>query len=367
MFKAARAIVKEIVDSDDAAQHLIVTIDGQDARAVSYRAFTRELEPGDAVLVNTTAVALGLGTGGCHFVIAPLERAEGALREGPGHIMKLRYTPHQHAVMSVEEEGSPHRAAIEGFAGLDGFPVVVASLHSQVAPVAIVLRALCGVQCRLAYIMTDTAALALPFSRSVAELRRRRLLDTTITCGQAFGGEHEAVNVYTALIAAREALGADVAIVAQGPGNVGAGTRYGFGGIAQGEIVNAVGILGGTAIAVLRLSFAESRERHRGVSHHSLTALGKVALMPAIIPIPAMANERERSVMAQLEGAAIPGDRHSVLTVDTSAAQAALAAHPDLLRSMGRSYDDDPEFFLAAAAAGVVATDRVKNQQGGIR
>ena len=58
--------------------------------------------------------------------------------------------------------------------------------------------------------------------------------------GQAFGGDLEAVTLHTGLLAARHVLGADVAVVAQGPGNLGTGTRWGFSGVAAGEAVNAV-------------------------------------------------------------------------------------------------------------------------------
>ena len=279
--------MKEIVGAGPGTQELMVSIGGCEAWAVNYLAFGRELQAGEEILVNTTAAELGLGSGGCHFVIAPLAIPPGGIaNEGPGHIVKLRYTPCQHAVPALEEEGSPYRAAIDGFTDLAGFPVVIGMLHSHVAPAAIALKALLGPDSRLGYVMTDAAGLGLGFSRAIPELRARGLIDFTITCGQAFGGDHEAVNVYTALIAVRRALGADAAIVAQGPGNVGTGTAYGFGCIEQGETVNAVGILGGKPIAVLRISFRESRERHRGVSHHSLTAIGKVALAPAMIPIP---------------------------------------------------------------------------------
>src|SRR6266536_1986937 len=46
---------------------------------------------GDRIVVNTTAVELGLGTGGWHVVHWNLERESWAER-GPGHIIKGRYT-----------------------------------------------------------------------------------------------------------------------------------------------------------------------------------------------------------------------------------------------------------------------------------
>ena len=80
--------------------------------------------------------------------------------------------------------------------------------------------------------------------------------------------------MHTGLLAARHVLGADLAVVAQGPGNLGTGTRWGFSGVAAGEAVNAVAALGGRPVASLRVSGADPRERHRGISHHSLTAYG---------------------------------------------------------------------------------------------
>ena len=82
--------------------------------------------------------------------------------------------------------------------------------------------------------------------------------------------------MHSALLAARHVVDADIAVVAQGPGNLGTGTRWGFSGVAAGEAVNAAAVLRGHPVAALRVSGADPRERHRGVSHHSLTAYGRV-------------------------------------------------------------------------------------------
>ena len=111
-----------------------------------------------------------------------------------------------------------------------------------------------------------------------------------MTVGQAFGGDLEAVTVHSGLLAARLALQADVVVVSQGPGNLGTGTRWGFSGVGAGEAVNAAGILGGRPVGLLRISAADARERHRGISHHSLTAYGQVALLPADIAVPDLAG-----------------------------------------------------------------------------
>src|SRR5690606_26500425 len=77
---------------------------------------------GDRVAINTTAVDLGLGTGGAHFVVHVLGRERpGAGTKG--HIMKLRYTPLQVAVLAAEEPDSPHHHVLAREDDLEGMPV----------------------------------------------------------------------------------------------------------------------------------------------------------------------------------------------------------------------------------------------------
>ena len=98
----------------------------------------------------------------------------------------------------------------------------VRPLHSMVGPVAAGAKRAGGA--RVVYVMTDGAALPGAFSRLVFDLRGAGLLDGWVTCGQAFGGELEAVTVWTGMLAAKEMLGADVIVVADGPGNLGTDT-----------------------------------------------------------------------------------------------------------------------------------------------
>jgi hypothetical protein len=150
--------------------------------------------------------------------------------------------------------------------------------------------------------------------------------------------------VHTGLLAARYALGADVAVVTQGPGNLGTGTSWGFSGVAVGEAVNAAAVLGGRPVGSLRISTADPRPRHRGVSHHSLTAYGRVALAPCDLVVPAGMDP----------GAALDPlrARHRVVTVPVAGLDEALRALPLKLSTMGRGLDEDHAYFVAAAAAG---------------
>jgi hypothetical protein len=197
--------------------------------------------------------------------------------------------------------------------------------------------------------MTDGGALPVWFSRTVSTLRAAGALAGVVTVGQAFGGDLEAVTLHTGLLAARLVLGAEIAVVAQGPGNLGTGTRWGFSGVAAGEAVNAAAVLGGRPVASLRVSGADERERHRGVSHHSLTAYGRVALAAADVPVPGIEGELGERVRAQVATLSPP---HRLVEVGLEALADALAGSPVPLSTMGRSYADDPAPFLAAAAAG---------------
>jgi hypothetical protein len=226
---------------------------------------------------------------------------------------------------------------------LGGMPVVTADLHSALPAVVAGVRA-DRPDARVAYVMTDGGALPAWFSRTLDGLRDH--LAGTVTTGQAFGGDLEATTVHTGLLAARHVLGADIAVVAQGPGNQGTGTPWGFSGVTLGEAVNAIAALGGRPVASLRLSDGDGRPRHRGVSHHSLTAYGKVALVPADLVVP-------EGVGAHVEAALTPLlSRHHLVRVPTGGLDAALRASPVPLSTMGRGLDADHAYFLAAAAAG---------------
>lgn len=359
MLNRKTAKVVEITGKRPGIQEIIVDLDGVEACAVNYPPLTGEVSVGEEVLLNTTAVELGLGTGGVHFVVCNLSRPVQESDKTTGHIMKLRYTPLQEVVLSVEEDASPHKDVIRDFESLEEMPVICCELHSQIAPASAALKALTDHQAKITYIMTDGAALPIAFSRLVAELKEKGMLDVTITCGQAFGGDMEAVNVYTGLIAAKEVAGVDAAIVCQGPGNTGTGTQYGFSGIQQGEALNAARILGARPIAVPRISFADPRERHQGVSHHTLTILGEVALSPSLTAIPKMSDEKAKRVCDQLESA-LRWSCHEIRTLDGEPGLAELSRREIRVTTMGRSVDEDREFFLAASAGGVLAAEMLR-------
>jgi Protein of unknown function (DUF3866) len=340
------------------AAELDVAIDGAHVRALAYTRLTGRPEPGDEVLLNTSALDLGLGTGGYALVVAIPDRLPPD-PQGPGHLVKARYTPLQPTVLGVDEQGSQYHDVLREADDLGGIPVVIADLHSALPAVLAAYFAQRPAPAdaardaspadRVVYVMPDGGAMPIWFSRTAARLRELGWLAATITVGQAFGGDLEAVTLHSGLLAARHVLDASMVVVAQGPGNLGTGTRWGFSGVAAGEAVNAVAVLGGRPVASLRISDADPRQRHRGVSHHSLTAYGRVALAAADVVVPELPGDFGAQVIAAAEPL---GARHNLVRVGVEGLREVLAACPVPLSTMGRGLDDDLAYFLAAAAAG---------------
>jgi hypothetical protein len=284
------------------------------------------------VIVNTTAVDLGLGSGGWHIVHWNLTRGPWSA-PGPGHLMKLRYTSLQVDTGAGEEDGPPVPRS------LDGTPVVVAGVHSQLPVVAAAIGAL-RPGTRVGYVMTDGAALPMALSDQVVALRSAGLLCGTVSAGHAFGGDLEALNVPSALSLARHRLDAEVIVVAMGPGIAGTGSALGFTGLEAAPALDAAAWLEGRPIACLRCSDADPRPRHRGISHHTRTVLDAVRSDVDIAVPPGIDPEPGRHRWHPVE----PGDVGSLLD------EAGLR-----VTSMGRGPADDPLYFAAAAAAGHLA------------
>lgn len=346
MIQIRNGVIRQQLFQREGIQAFSVLIEGKEAKCLSYPDLIGYLKPGDEVLLNTTAVTLSLGTGGYHYVMANLSQAGKDFQPG-GHIMKMRYTPMQVKVLSVEEEDSPYREDMLKADSLEGIPVLAGTLHSMLAPICWYLS---RHGFRAAYVMTDGAALPIAFSNTVHELKQRGMLAGTVTAGHAFGGDLEAVNVYSGLLAARHVLHADVIICTMGPGIVGTGTKWGFTGIEQGEILNAVDTLQGIPVAIPRVSFADSRDRHRGISHHTLTVLTRVCRVKAVLPLPELEKDKMTCILDQLQRENLFSHfRCSLERVDDFLP---LSGESGLkFSTMGRGIEEDREFFLTLGAA----------------
>jgi hypothetical protein len=363
MLKLRRATVLQAESADGPEQELTISLEGECRRAIADTHLLGACREGDEVIVNVQARDLGLGSGGFDIVHVNLSRGLAAEGAQGAHVMKLNYTSLQHAVQPVEDENL--RVALER-------PVAVLALHGQLAAVAWAF-AQASSKGRLGFIQTAGGALPGGHSRNVRTLRERGLLAGHLTAGTAYGGEGEAITTAGALHHGLHTLGWDAAVCGPGPGIVGSSSLLGHGGMQALDSAHTAIALGARTLLVARMSSADARPRHRGISHHTLTVLDLLlepvtVALPAGIRSPVGADLRARlgSVFGSTAEAAKP---QMELNVERPAR---MARHdwrrspvdmPGYLASglpsktMGRLLVEDPLFFGAALAGGRVLAD----------
>jgi hypothetical protein len=291
----------------------LVRLEVDGIACIAYPRLTGEVEVGDDVVVNEQARLLELGSGGFDILYANLTRGLGLAPEEGAHVMALPYTPGQVTLCYKEETA--------GLAtGLDGLPVVLCTLHSQLVPVCAALAGL-----RVAYVQVQGGALPVSLSDAVRALQERGLLGSAIAVAPCLDGDVECVTAAAAFAwAAHE--GYEAVVCALGPGIVGTGTTLGHGAISLADAANTATALGGRPVLAVRRSEADPRERHRGTSHH-VEAVLSLCLGDVIAP-PAEGGEGWEEACAGLP-----------------------------LDHMGRGPAEDPLFFRSAFAAGVAARE----------
>jgi hypothetical protein len=349
MLALSRGTVEAVERQDERVAHCTVRHggEGEPRPAIAYPALVGRLEPGDEVVVNTEALDLGLGSGGFDIVHVNLSR----LREGAGpsaardaHVMKLNYTSSQHSVAPVEEGDE----ALD--AGLD-LSVCVLALHGQLAPAAFAFARRAD-DAKLGYIQTPGGALPAALSDVVARLVEDGTLVGHVSAAACFGAAHEAITVEGALHAARQRLGWDAVLLGPGPGIIGSASALGHGGIAALANAHAALALGCRVVLAPRLSSGDPRERHRGLSHHTATVL-ELLLEPVTVACPQEAAASARDALAAA------ASRHSLVDVSVGGLLEEYRGSGLPATTMGRSIDEDRDFFRAALAAGDVLADLV--------
>lgn len=330
---------------------------GQLLKALAYPQLVGPISVNQQLRIDCSALAKDLGTGGYATVLATAELPPDAL-PATGHIVKARYLPHQPVVLGAEEPDSPIRAEVSAVDKLDHLPVVVADLHSALPAIIAGIRSV-NSTAKIVYIHDDSASLPVAWSRTVSELHRHKWITATISAGQSFGGTWEAASVPSALSVAK-AIKADCAIITPGPGNLGTSTRWGFSSVSSAANLHYAHALGGHPIAAVRASQADRRAAHRGISHHSLTVLRDLLLVKVTVALPnlgpdgicAQTRQRFNWGRSQLKC-------HHLELVAVERCNQALSGCPVELKTMGRSYPDDPLAFQVAAAAGIIAGEQL--------
>ena len=292
---------------------------------IAYPRLTGPVALGDDVVTNVQAVELGLGSGGFDVLCANLTRGLELAPEPGAHVMKLPYTPLQHAIRHAEEDESLATS-------LGGLPVLCCQLHSQVAPACAGL----GGGVRVAYVQIPGGALPVSLSDTVRALKERGLVEVSVAVGACTDGDVACVSIASAFLWAAE-RGYEAIACSIGPGIVGTASPWGHGGLGVAEALTIAARLGGTPVLAARFSGADERDRHRGLSHHTRAVL-------------ALAGEARIGWPRDSEP---PAELADATRVDVAGWEEACGGLP--LSHMGRGPADDPAFFAAAFAAGRLA------------
>jgi hypothetical protein len=164
-----------------------------------------------------------------------------------------------------------------------------------------------------------------------------------------------------------------------GPGIVGSGSPLGHGGLQALDSAHVALALGAPTLLVARMSSADPRERHRGISHHTLTVLD-LLLAPVAVALPAgirsPVGAELRAGLSAAFGSAARGRPQLELDVDRPARMARhdwRRAPVDLPAyrasglpsvTMGRGIAADPLFFAAALAGGAALAELCEQADG---
>jgi hypothetical protein len=335
MLVLRRGTVVEAGSDDGPEQRLVVDIAGERRTAVADVAMVGPSQAGDDVVVNGQAVDLRLGSGGFDIVHVNLTRGLEGSGVAGAHVMKLNYSSLQHAVLPVEGEqlAVPLRR-----------PVAVFSLHGQLAPLAWAFgEAAPGA--RLGFVQTAGGALPGGHSRVVRDLRDRGLLAGHVTAAPTYGGEAEAITTPGGVHHGLHDLAWDAAVCGPGPGILGSGSALGHGGMIAMDSAHAAIALGCQVVLCARMSSGDPRERHRGLSHHSVSVLS-LLLAPVTVALPLGETVVTR-----------PGEGHEWVELEADLEGYRASGLP--ARTMGRTLDEDPPFFAAALAAGTALAQKM--------
>ena len=326
---------------------------------------------GDELLVNTSAMDLGLGTGGAHVVHTNLTSPFGGAR-GPGRVMKARYLAEQLPVDAFEEaagetgadrpylaQTAPNDAesleaepddTVVALPSLADTRVALCVLHSHALALAAAVREATGTA--PGYVMTDGGALPFVLSDLAAACLERGMIATAVSTGQAFGAPIEAVTVASGVAALAE-RDIERVVVAPGLGHLGTASPLGFSAL---DLVGHAAVLDGlgaaTALAA-RASSVDERPRHRGVSHHT-RAMAALAPARTVVPVPASSKLDQ----AASDAAWIDELGERAFRAEPIAVADALTGSGLSVKSMGRPLESDEQAcrWLGAAAAWLAAS-----------
>lgn len=360
MLSLETGTVTEILYQDRKIQILNVNIQSRNLveKAINYVDETGICNITDRVVLNSIGNRLKLGTGGYNFVYYnisnKMEAGEIPGREY-GHIIKMKYTPGQLRVKTVEEKVE-YQNVFNDENKLSPRPVIFAILHSMLSPLVTTIKNI-NPDLKISCIYTYGGAMNSNNSFILKKLRYLGLIDSIITTGECYGGDYESINIATGILFGYSKLNSDILVVCCGPGVAGSSTYFGFSTFEFVGWIYIAKLLGVLPVLIPRVSMADKRERHRGLSMQSISILKTLNFS---IDFPLYKDNRDikgfNYIYGQLEKHNII-NKHNVHIIDNDIIKKIMGSLSSDNRVMGRNYEEDPWFFNNCGSVGLYAVN----------
>jgi len=114
-------------------------------------------------------------------------------------------------------------------------------------------------------------------------------------------------------------------------------------------IIDAVEKLNGKSYIIPRISFADKRPRHKGISHHTLTILSELTNKSTNVVLNSLYEPAKLSIIRDQLLLNSIDEKHKVDFEEYDMTKEDLDKYGLKVKSMGRSFEEDKEFFEAAA------------------
>lgn len=347
--------VIEIVYQDNKIQ--ILNIENENnllvEKAINYVQETGTCIIEDRVVINTVGNRLELGTGGYNLIYLNLSNKQDdkkVIDRDNGHIIKMKYTPGQIRVKAVEEYIESSIFNLQN--KLPHIPVIYAILHSMISPLVTTIKYI-KQNAIITCVYTYGGAMNANNSFILNKLRKSGLIDNIITTGECYGGDYESINVTTGILFGLSKLKSDIIIVCCGPGVAGSSTFYGFSTFDFIGPIYIAKLLGLCPVLIPRISMADKRERHIGISMQSISILQTLDFP---IHLPLYKDKEDIGefdfIYNQLSMYGII-NKHNVQFINEPVTKMVIENLDTDIRVMGRSYAEDPWFFKNCISAGV--------------
>jgi hypothetical protein len=235
-------------------------------------------------------------------------------------------------------------------------PIVYAILHSMISPLVTTIKHI-KPNAIISCVYTYGGAMNANNSFTLKKLRSSELINSVITTGECYGGDYESINITTGIIFGFNQLNSDIIIVCCGPGVAGSSTFYGFSTFDFIGLIYISKLLGLCPVLIPRISMADKRERHRGVSMQSLSILQTLDF-PVHVPVYKDNEDIEgfNYIYNQLSDNGIM-NKHKVQFIDNPVIKKNIDCMNINTRVMGRNYIEDPWFFNNCSSAGVYSVE----------